>query len=246
MPKVRKQASDSSGPAALALRYLNDSRGFATGFLFILPLLVGYEVGLAVLRSEVVNLAHGIIGLVFHIFGAGEPYLFAGLAACLVVVALRRVERLRIDAELYGLMLVESLVYACAMGLVCSLVARRLMLMAAAGGGRGMAQRLVLSAGAGVYEEVLFRVVLLGAIHYGLKMSGKVKPGIAAFIGIVVSSLAFAACHHIGPLADPLDAGRLAYRFWMGVLFAAIYIYRGLGIVVYTHALYDIIVSLSR
>jgi len=246
MPKAKRQARAAPPPLPLALRYVRESRDFATGFLFILPLLIGYEAGIVLLRSDVINWAHGIIRLVFHLFGPAEPALFAGLVAGLVVVALRRAERLRIDAELYGLMFAESLVYACGLGLACSFAARRILLMGAAGGANSLATDLVLSVGAGVYEEVLFRVVLLGALHFALKRWAGVRPGLSAFISIAVSSLAFAACHHIGPYGDPLEAGRLVYRFGMGVVFAAIYIYRGLGIVVYTHALYDVLVSISR
>jgi len=234
-----------TSPAKLLARYVRESRDFATGFLFILPLLVGYEVGLALLRSDVVNLAGGLIRLVFHLFGPAEPVVFAALTACLVVVALRRAERMRVDAELFGVMFLESLAYAFGLGLVCVFVARRLLLMAMPAGA-SVAEKVVLSVGAGVYEEVVFRVVVLGALYYGLKATGKVKPSAAAFVAIVVSSGAFAMCHHVGPYGDPLEWGRMAYRFVMGVCFAGIYIYRGLGIVVYAHALYDIFVSLAR
>jgi membrane protease YdiL (CAAX protease family) len=243
MPKAKAQAN--ARPAALWDKYLRESRDFATGFLFILPLLIGYEVGLVLLRSERINWAQGIIGLVFGLFGAAEPFVFAGLIACLVVLALQRVEHFRIDAELYGLMLLESFVYACALGLVCSYVVQRLPLGAAGRGGT-LAEDVVLSVGAGVYEEVLFRVLLMGAMHYSLRHWVKMRPGLAAFVSIVGSSLAFAACHHLGPYGDPVQAPLVAYRSLMGVLFAAIFIYRGLGIVVYTHALYDILVTVSR
>jgi len=246
MPKARIRARTTPPPLPLALTYLDDSRDFATGFLFIVPLLVGYEIGVALLHPGVVNWAHGLIRMVFTTFGPLEPVLFAGLVAALVVVALRHAERLRIDAELYGLMLAESVVYACGLGLVCSFVARRMLVTGAGLGTRALANDVVLSVGAGVYEEVVFRVALLGAIYHGLKASRKVNPGIAAFVAIVVSSTLFAACHHIGPCGDPLEAARLVYRLGMGVVFAGIYIYRGLGIVVYTHALYDVFVSLSR
>ncbi len=242
MPKTK----DRANAASLTQRYARESRDFGTGFLFILPLLIGYEVGILLLRSEVINWAHGIIRLVFHVFGPAEPVVFAALIAALAWLALRRAERRRVDAELYGLMLLESVIYACAIGLVCGVAARRLLLGAAAGPGRNLATDIVLSVGAGVYEEVLFRVILMGALYYGLKLWSGLAPGAAAFISIVLSSLAFAGCHHIGPCGDPLEWGRLAYRFLLGVIFAAIYIYRGLGIVVYTHALYDIFVSLSR
>jgi len=246
MPKAKERSKARSSLAPLVEKYLRESRDFATGFLFILPLLLGYELGILLLRSDVINWAHGITRLVFHVFGPAEPIAFAAVIAVLAVLALRRTERMRVDAELYGLMLVESLVYAVAMGLVCSFVARRLLLMGIAAPGHTVARDVVLSVGAGVYEEFLFRVVLLGAIYYGLKMWTGIRPGVIAFASIVASSLVFAACHHLGPCGDPLDAALLAYRFGMGVLFAAVYIYRGLGIVVYAHALYDIFVTLSR
>mgnify|MGYP000421619486 CR=1 FL=1 len=245
MAKPSKRAGAASAPE-LVHKYLRESREFATGFLFILPLLLGYEVGILLLRSDVINWAHGIIRLVFHVFGPAEPAVFAGVIAALAWLALRHIERRRVDAELYGLMLVESVVYACAMGLVCGAVARRLLVMGTLGPGRHIARDVVLSVGAGVYEEALFRVVLMGALYYGLKLWSGLPPGWVAGVSIVVSSLAFAACHHIGPYGDPLEAGLLAYRFGMGVLFAGLYIYRGLGIVVYTHALYDVFVSLGR
>jgi membrane protease YdiL (CAAX protease family) len=243
-PKDRSQPPGAA--EGLVQKYLRESHDFATGFLFILPLLIGYEIGIILLRSDVGNWAHGIIRLVFHVFGPAEPVAFAALIAALAFLALRQTERKRVDAELLGLMLAESVVYACALGLVGGAIARRVLAAATVAPQRGIASDIVLSVGAGVYEEALFRVVLMGALYYGLKLWSGLRPGWVAGISIVVSSLVFAACHHIGPCGEPWEAGRLAYRFALGVLFAAIYIYRGLGIVVYTHALFDIFVTLSR
>ena len=242
----RARAKAPPPPFPLALRYLRESRDFATGFLFIIPLLVAYEVGVVVLRSQVINWAHGIIRMVFHLFGWAEPVLFAGIVAMLVVVALARAERFRIDVELLGLMLVESIVYASALGLLCSFITRRMLAMSASGAGGSPLHEIVLSIGAGVYEEALFRVALFGGMRWALRKWTGMNPWAAALVSVVVSSLAFSACHHIGPYGDPLRLELLVYRFWMGVAFATIYIYRGLGIVVYTHAIYDIIVTLSR
>ncbi|MBM4043282.1 MAG: CPBP family intramembrane metalloprotease [Planctomycetes bacterium] len=242
MAKSNGRPAGAGAAEGIVQRYLRESRDFATGFLFILPLLIGYEVGILLLRSDVINWAHAISRLVFHIFGRAEPAVFAALIAFLAWLALRQAEKRRVDAELFGLMLLESVVYAGAIGLAAGFVLRHLPPLANPGPGRD----IVLSVGAGVYEEVLFRVVLMGAFYYGLKLWSGLGPGWVAGISIVVSSLAFAACHHLGPCGDPWTAGLLAYRFAMGVLFAALYIYRGLGIVVYTHALYDIFVSLSR
>ena len=84
---------------------------------------------------------------------------------------------------------------------------------------------------------------LAAGLLVGVGLTG---PGWVAGISIAASSLAFAVCHHLGSCGDPWTVGLLAFRFTMGVVFAALYIYRGLGIVVYTHALYDVFVSLNR
>ena len=243
---ARARQEESPPPLPLTLRYLKQSRDFATGFLFIVPLLVAYEIGIVALRSEVINWAHGLIRMVLLTFGWAEPVVFAGLVAMLVVVALVRAERFRIDLELLGLMLVESIVYASVLGLLCLFITRHMLAMSAAGGGGSFLHEVVLSIGAGVYEEILFRVVLYGAMRWALRTWAGLKPRAATLVSVVASSLLFSACHHIGPHGDPLELERLVYRFWMGVAFATIYIHRGIGIVVYTHAIYDIIVTLSR
>ena len=229
----------------LDLPYLEESRDPATGFLFILPLLLIYELGLVLLRSDVVNWAHGVVSLVFRVFGRAEPVLFAAVVAVLMVLSLRRAHRLRVELDLYGLMLAESFVYAGALGLVCSVAARHMLLTSAGSPQAVLARDLVLSVGAGVYEEFLFRVVVLGTVYTVLKRVVRLKPSLAAFAAILVSSALFAGCHHIGPYGEPFEMVRVSYRFAMGTAFAAIYIYRGLGIVVYTHALYDVFVTLS-
>ena len=246
MARPKDPPTASSSAEGLVQKYLRESHDFATGFLFILPLLVGYEAGILMLRSDVINWAHGIIRLVFEVFGPAEPVVFAALIAALAWLALRQLERRRVDAELFGLMFIESLFYACVTGLLCNAIAHRLLPMGNLGPGRNIARDVVLSVGAGVYEEALFRVVLMGAIYYGLKLWSGLGPGWVAGLSIVISSLAFAVCHHLGQCGDPWTAGLLAYRFILGILFAALYIYRGLGIVVYTHALFDIFVTLSR
>lgn len=248
MAKARRaRAKPPPPPLPLTLRYLRESRDFATGFLFIVPLLVAYEVGVVVLRSGVINWAHGLIRTVLHVFGWAEPVLFAGIVAILVVAAMARAERFRIDVELLGVMLVESIVYASALGLLCSFITRRMLAMSVAGvAGGSLVHELVLSIGAGVYEELLFRAALFGGLCWALRKWTGMTARAAAVASAVVSSLVFSACHHVGPYGDPLRLELLVYRFWMGMAFATIYIHRGLGIVVYTHTIYDIIVTLGR
>ena len=102
----------------------------------------------------------------------------------------------------------------------------------------------MLSIGAGLYEETVFRLVLMGGGFYALTRWAKLGPWAAAGIALLASSFIFSAVHYIGPLGDAFEIGSFLFRFFAGVVLAAIFYVRGFAIAVYTHAIYDIIVML--
>ena len=61
---------------------------------------------------------------------------------------------------------------------------------------------------------------------------------------LVVSSLLFSAAHHLGPLGEPFDAYVFTYRAVCGLLLGIVYLSRGFGVAVWTHALYNALVIL--
>ena len=69
-------------------------------------------------------------------------------------------------------------------------------------------------------------------------------PTMSLAVLCLVGALAFSLCHHMVMGSEPFDSYVFLYRFLFGVALSAIYIYRGLGTAVYTHAIYDILVSL--
>ncbi len=104
-------------------------------------------------------------------------------------------------------------------------------------------REITYNIGAGVYEEFLFRMVLMAAI-------GLVIMGISGFewdrsrlIAIFPAALLFAGYHHMGPSGDHFTWTVFSYRAISGVTFGFIYYTRGFGIAVGTHAVYDILVS---
>lgn len=101
---------------------------------------------------------------------------------------------------------------------------------------------VVMSLGAGFYEEIVFRVGLFGSGAWIIKtMEGCGPTGIALIIGwAVISALAFSGWHHIGPLADAFDARVFVYRAVCGLVLTAIFVFRGFAPAVWTHVLYDI------
>jgi membrane protease YdiL (CAAX protease family) len=107
----------------------------------------------------------------------------------------------------------------------------------------GVWPRLVAFLGAGIYEEVLFRLMLLPCCVAALTRVGvpRAKSLVAA---VIVTSLVFALAHYIGPHGDRWQSFSFLFRAVAGSFFATLFVYRGFGIAAGAHAGYDILVGL--
>ena len=110
----------------------------------------------------------------------------------------------------------------------------------------GVPATIMVSLGAGLYEELLFRVVLVGALLWGSKKLlgwGPVASGMLATMG---GALIFSAFHYIGPYGDPFTIQSFTFRAIAGLAFSGLYVLRGFGITAWTHALYDVFLLFIR
>lgn len=98
--------------------------------------------------------------------------------------------------------------------------------------------------GAGIYEELLFRLILLN-LGIGLLAWMRASPAASVIGGIVLTSVLFSAAHYVGRFGDPFGWLTFFFRFLAGVMFAVLFRYRGFGIAAGTHAFYDVLVGLS-
>jgi len=103
----------------------------------------------------------------------------------------------------------------------------------------GYAGDLLLSLGAGLYEELVFRLIAIAGLHALALLLGLKEPW-AAGLAIVVSSVMFALYHFGGGTA--FSAGLFVFYFVAGVYLAGVYLLRGFGIAVACHAVYDVAV----
>lgn len=114
--------------------------------------------------------------------------------------------------------------------------------LAVRGGVTGAWAGIVLSLGAGLYEEIAFRVGLFGLVARLLRLF--VQPPFRRLLCVVgwaiVTSAAFSAWHYLGPFAEPFDLRSFVFRWVCGLAFVGIYALRGFAPAVWTHALYDI------
>jgi hypothetical protein len=110
--------------------------------------------------------------------------------------------------------------------------------------GRGPAQvtALIGYLGAGIYEEALFRLILVPVFFQIFRLL-QTPHVLASTLAVTGSALLFALAHHAGLPAEAFTWYAFVFRWMAGVYFAWIFVLRGFGIAVGTHSLYDILVG---
>ncbi len=240
-------------------RYVQASREPRYSLLFALPLLLAYEgLTLALSHSEISHVRNGADVLLKTVFVAFGGRLGVSLFA-LVLVGLgawlvwrdRRRHPSPMSPGVFGGMVVESVVYAALLGAVVATLSELLLRLPLGLGLQGgmktlsLATQLAVSLGAGVYEELLFRVLLVsGLVAAGRALGWGLRSAI--MMAVVGSALIFSAFHYIGPLGDRFAVPTFTFRAVAGVVLSGLYVTRGLGITAWTHALYDVGLSLAN
>ena len=100
-----------------------------------------------------------------------------------------------------------------------------------------------LSLGAGIWEEVLFRFILISIL---LKLFGylTISENSKLFSTVIISAFLFSLFHYIGYNPDIFSLYSFILRFIGGFILGYIYIFRGLGIVSLMHFFYDFVIVL--
>jgi hypothetical protein len=240
--------------------YWQASRAPRYSLLFALPLLIFYQV-LAALAPPgpggmgVRNGADVILESVFvWLAGAWGPRLFMlcliGVGAWLIAKDVRR-NRGSFTPLMLGGMLLEAVCLSLVFGVVVGGLTAALLGTSPPPMAIGHMQTLsrstmlMLSIGAGIYEELLFRVVLVGLLAWGASKLLGWRPLVAGIAATVLGALIFSAFHYIGPYGDRLDVYSFVFRTIAGLFFSGLYLLRGFGITAWTHALYDVFLLLG-
>lgn len=229
--------------------YFKTTHTLLYSYLISLPLLLLYEVLIFVSQpdpSHMVRVSVDVwIKTLFSYVGSNI------LSITLIVIALIGIiivykERKRLSTlklSYFMGMLAESIIYAIGLALMLGIIVGTLVQIMQPESIASLSplQQLALSLGAGLYEELFFRVLLVSGLLY-LFNYFTTKKGLAFAVAIVVAALLFSLVHYIGALGDPFTLGSFLFRFLFGLALNAIYLQRGFGIAAWTHALYDIMV----
>ncbi|HEY3808108.1 MAG TPA: CPBP family glutamic-type intramembrane protease [Kofleriaceae bacterium] len=204
--------------------------------VLIFPLLLAYELGVIFVGH--VDGADVVTRALYLLLDSRALYLLLHAAlAVAFLVWIRRSNRwssLSLDVALP--VILESAIYALTLGAAISVVLRHVL-------GLGATGSLVSACGAGVHEELVFRLGLVSGLVAVAR--GRVHPRLAVALAFAISSPLFALAHHLGPYGEPFSAHAFAFRTLAGLAFAAIFWFRSLAHAVYAHVMYDVVVAFT-
>jgi hypothetical protein len=120
--------------------------------------------------------------------------------------------------------------------------------------GREAAVGLVMSLGAGFYEELAYRVLLFGLGAKALVLAftpdrlALVGPnvgltwrgGLVTALWAAAASALFSGAHYVGPLADTFAPDTFVFRALLGLALTLVFATRGFAAAVWTHLVYDV------
>lgn len=219
-----------------------------TSLVLTTPIFLVYHVGLLLTDARNgVDFVSGPMRALAH----ASLLLYLGLtlavAAGIVIAGLWMRGRSEVHPRMFLPVLAESTVWALVLAVSVGYVTTRLFAwtltpMQTGHPVLGPIDALVMSAGAGFHEELVFRVGLFGGGAYLLTKLAKLRPLYAVGIAAFVSSLVFSAAHYIGPFGDSFLLVTFTFRALFGLALVGLYKARGFATAVYTHAIYDVFV----
>ena len=226
-------------------RYHRNSKSLVYSYLASLPLLFLYEFLIYLSQPDThhyVRIAADVwIRYFLSLLGYNATILTFGIALVIgiavFIVDRKKETELRISYFL-GI-LFESFIYAIALAFIIS---RFTSLLVNAIPSQNVAlspiQSFALSLGAGLYEELFFRVILVGFFLWIFKLF-KFTEWARYFSAIVASAILFSLAHFTGSMGEPFTLYAFIFRFLFGIALNVIYVTRGFGVAAWTHALYD-------
>jgi|MDSW01.3.fsa_nt_gb membrane protease YdiL (CAAX protease family) len=110
---------------------------------------------------------------------------------------------------------------------------------------------LAIAAGAGLYEEIIFRLILFGGLLlwfkslFGIFWSDSLAQWLGVILAILISSFLFAYAHGWAGDESAHDFGPMLFRTLAGMAFSLIFLFRGIAVCAYAHFAYDAMLLLK-
>ena len=228
------------------MSYLLKSRTSFYSFLFTLPLFFLYEVNILFLSwDDILVVRNGADFLMRNILESFDIYGLYGLGLVFFlgllvtyIFFIKEDQQQVVNVNFLFIMLAESMLWS----VVLYFLLFKFMVLLMNPVGKTILQQVTLAIGAGIYEEFLFRVLLIAGLSGILGFVFMWDKTFKNIIAVVLSGGIFSAFHFMGEYGDFFSMELFLIRFFAGLILGVLYMYRGFGITAYTHSIYDLIV----
>ena len=228
------------------MSYLLKSRTSFYSFLFTLPLFFLYEVNILFLSwDDILVVRNGADFLMRNILESFDIYGLYGLGLVFFIGLLvtyiffiKEDQKQEVNVNFLFIMLAESMLWS----VFLYFLLFKFMVLLMNPVGKTILQQVTLAIGAGIYEEFLFRVLLIAGLSGILGFVFMWDKTFKNIIAVVLSGGIFSAFHFMGEYGDFFSMELFLIRFFAGLILGVLHIYRGFGITAYTHSIYDLIV----
>lgn len=226
--------------------YFKQSRSSFYSFIFILPLFIIYQLGISAISSKdlptIRNGADVLLRKILATVGISGVYGMALMLLIGIVIAFfinrGKFKELSIRSNYFIIMIFESIFWS----IILFIILSQGQLLLSNSTGKLLIQQIVLSIGSGIFEEFVFRVILVSGLALIVGLFVKKRYWYKMTISIVIAAVIFSAFHFIGEYADLPQTNLFLLRFVAGIVLGYIYILRGFGIAAYSHSFYNLIV----
>ena len=228
------------------MSYLLKSRTSFYSFLFTLPLFFLYEVNILFLSwDDILVVRNGADFLMRNILESFDIYGLYGLGLVFFlgllvtyIFFIKEDQKQEVKVNFLFIMLAESMLWS----VFLYFLLFKFMVLLMNPVGKTILQQVTLAIGAGIYEEFLFRVLLIAGLSGILGFVFMWDKTFKNIIAVVLSGGIFSAFHFMGEYGDFFSMELFLIRFFAGLILGVLYMYRGFGITAYTHSIYDLIV----
>lgn len=173
---------------------------------------------------------------IYGLYGLGFVFLFGFVLSFIFFIKTNKKKELKFNFLFF--MFIESVLWSFILYLMLS----KFMLVLMNPTGKMILQQVTLAIGAGIYEEFLFRVLLIAGLTRLLGFIFLWKQLARKIVALIISGGIFSAFHFMGEYGDFFSMELFLLRFFAGIILGALYLFRGFGITAYTHSIYDLIV----
>lgn len=256
VPNSASRSQLDKSLAAGEWNYWRESSLPCVAILFLLPLIAAYELAASSVPADFRNPADVWMRDGLFAIGLRHPLsLPAMLLAGLAIWQWLGRHPLRCRATTCLGIVAESLAVAA----VLIIVGQAVCLSTSSGAAHSVWGATASFVGTGVYEEVLFRLLLLPAT-FGLLRLCRVPVKTSWGLAIAANAILFATAHYLTPGTDAFTLSGLndavsgvandpsqwfgwLFRCAAGVAFCVLFIHRGLAVAVGSHVCYDLLVG---